>query len=198
MGFEGGQTPLYLRMRKEPGPPRGHKKVEYRLISMDMLNRLESNTTIDGKTLLAMGIMTRRNKKVKLYKVLANGVLNVTGLTVKAHAFSATARAMIEAQNGTCVLLSKTKQLSREDLIKRAFDWLHGPTLEEIVDKLPAKGSNTTVKPGKKKRLSRKYLRLVRNYMKRDKENAKIRKLVEENDTRQLNLYFKDLTFHDQ
>lgn len=185
-------------MRKEPGPPRGHKKLEYRLITMDMLNRLEPNTTIDGKTLQEMGIITRRNKKVKLYKVLSNGVLNVTGLIVQAHGFSATARASIEAMNGTCVLLSKTKFLSQDEMIRRAYDWLKGPSLEEIVEKLPAKGSNATVKPGKKKRLSRKHLRLVRNYMKRDKENAKIRKMVEENNTRELNLYFKDVMFHDQ
>jgi len=53
------------------------------------------------------------NDKFKLKKVVSSpGGLTVKGLTVRAHAFTESAKAAIEEQGGTCVLLSPTTMLA--------------------------------------------------------------------------------------
>ena len=48
-------------------------------------------------------------RRFKLKKVVGGGdALTAKGLTVKAHAFTASARAAIEGNGGTCVVLPKT------------------------------------------------------------------------------------------
>ena len=47
-------------------------------------------------------------RRFKLKKVVGGGALTAKGLTVKAHAFTSTARAAIEGNGGTCVVLPKT------------------------------------------------------------------------------------------
>jgi len=44
----------------------------------------------------------------KIHKVVGGGDLTAKGLTVKAHAFTASAKEAIEANGGNCVVLSKT------------------------------------------------------------------------------------------
>ena len=46
--------------------------------------------------------------KLKIHKVVGGGDLTAKKLTVKAHAFTASAREAIEAAGGSCVVLSKT------------------------------------------------------------------------------------------
>ena len=110
-GFEGGQTPLYRRLPKFQGSPqKGHTKTVYNLVKLNMLNEMGENAEVDCSTLYELGVMTKPNKGRKLYKVVGGGEdLVMKGLTVKAHAFTKTTRAAIEANNGTCIVMSPTR-----------------------------------------------------------------------------------------
>ncbi|HEX6201312.1 MAG TPA: 50S ribosomal protein L15 [Thermoanaerobaculia bacterium] len=92
-GFEGGQMPLVRRV-----PKRGFTnvfRVEYAVINVGDLAGFEGDATPD--TLADAGLV-RRGRPLK---VLGDGEVG-GALTVKAHAFSASARAKIEAAGGTC------------------------------------------------------------------------------------------------
>ncbi|MFA8299437.1 MAG: 50S ribosomal protein L15 [Hyphomicrobiales bacterium] len=96
MGFEGGQMPLYRRV-----PKFGFKNInrkEYRGINIDALQALaekKSLSVIDPQVLIDNGLVSKRD----LVKILGRGELKVK-LEVKAHAFSSSAVAAIEAQGG--------------------------------------------------------------------------------------------------
>ncbi len=99
--FEGGQMPLLRRL-----PKRGFKNVNdktYSVVSLSTLNRFEDGAVVDPCALLSMGIVKQpENAGIK---VLANGTLERKSLTVKANAFSAAAKAAIEAAGGTVEVL---------------------------------------------------------------------------------------------
>jgi len=99
-GFEGGQMPLVRRV-----PKRGFTNIfrtEYAVINLDDLAALATGGEITPESLADAGLVRRG----KLLKVLGDGEL--TGaLTVKAHAFSKSARQKIEAAGGTCEELQK-------------------------------------------------------------------------------------------
>lgn len=96
-GFEGGQTPLYRRL-----PKLKHftlvNQIQYTIVNVDDLSALPANTEVTIAMLMAAGIVTTNDGPLK---VLGTGEVNVP-LTVKAAAFSASARAKIEAAKGTC------------------------------------------------------------------------------------------------
>lgn len=104
-GFEGGQMPLYRRI-----PKFGFKnpeRVTYKPINLDTLQKLADEkklTSIDIETLQKNGLI---GKKV-LVKILNRGDLTAT-LEVKAHAFSASAKAAIEEKGGQAVIIEDTK-----------------------------------------------------------------------------------------
>ncbi|MEZ5081958.1 MAG: 50S ribosomal protein L15 [Bacteroidales bacterium] len=95
-GFEGGQMPLYRRV-----PKFGFKninRVEYRGINIDALQKLADEkklTSIDVETLVNNGLASKKD----LVKILGRGELTLK-LEVKAHGFSKSAIAAIEAQGG--------------------------------------------------------------------------------------------------
>ena len=95
-GFEGGQTPLTRRLPKFgfTNPTR----VEYKGINLDAIQSLATAkglTEIDPAVLRANGLIAKNDK----LKVLGRG--EVTGaISVTAHAFSASAKAAIEAKGG--------------------------------------------------------------------------------------------------
>lgn len=95
-GFEGGQMPLYRRV-----PKFGFKninRVEYRGINIDVLQKLADEfkiSAIDVNFLIEKGLANKKD----LVKILGRGELNAK-LEVKAHAFSKTAVAVIEAKGG--------------------------------------------------------------------------------------------------
>jgi large subunit ribosomal protein L15 len=94
---EGGQTPLIRRI-----PKRGFKsleRVEYQVINVRDLARVEGDVTIDA--LKAAGIIGSIHRPVK---VLGEGDV-ARAATVSAHAFSKSARAKIEAAGGTVNVL---------------------------------------------------------------------------------------------
>ena len=93
-GFEGGQMPLYRRL-----PKRGFKcpsSKEIVAINVSALNVFEDGAEVSVATLLETGIVSNPKDGVK---ILGNGELTKK-LTVKAHAFSASAVEKIEALGG--------------------------------------------------------------------------------------------------
>lgn len=110
-GFEGGQTPLYRRIPKYVGRPMGpgHKRTEYALIKPQFLNQCSEGTIVTFAGLKEAGIMTKQKKKI--YKVIGGEDVTVTGLTVRAHAFTTSAVDAIERAKGKCILISPTTGL---------------------------------------------------------------------------------------
>jgi large subunit ribosomal protein L15 len=100
-GFEGGQMPLQRRV-----PKFGFKnisRVEYHGINLDVLQGLAEKkklSSIDVDTLVNNGLASKKER----VKILGRGELK-SKLDVKAHAFSASAKAAIEAQGGTTSIL---------------------------------------------------------------------------------------------
>ena len=93
-GFEGGQTPLFMRL-----PKRGFtnfNKLEYAIVNLDQLNTFEAGTVVCPKVLKEAGLI---KKELDGVKVLGNGTLE-KAITVKAHKFSKSALAAIEAAGG--------------------------------------------------------------------------------------------------
>ncbi|MCA9821670.1 MAG: 50S ribosomal protein L15 [Dehalococcoidia bacterium] len=94
--FEGGQLPLVRRLGKLRGF-NNKWRVEYQPINVATLGRFDAGTEVTPELLRKQGIVRNLNTPVK---ILGNGDLS-TKLDVKAHAFSASARAKIEAAGGT-------------------------------------------------------------------------------------------------
>ena len=93
-GFEGGQTRLARRI-----PKRGFNNIfatKYTAINVSDLEKFVDGTVVDTELLKAAGIIKKENDGVK---VLGNGELTKK-LTVKATAFSATAKEKIEKAGG--------------------------------------------------------------------------------------------------
>lgn len=94
-GYEGGQMPILRRL-----PKRGFRnpfRTEYAVVNLAALARFEAGAVVDPVALVAAGLGGKAGTPIK---ILGNGALD-RRLTVKAHAFSASARAAIEAQGGT-------------------------------------------------------------------------------------------------
>ena len=107
-GFEGGQMPIHMRMRKLRGPhmkksmPFEPFRTHTQPVNIASLQeRFEAGAEVTPELLRAKGLATRKDVPVK---VLAKGALTIA-LTVHAHAFSAGARERIEAAGGTCQVI---------------------------------------------------------------------------------------------
>jgi large subunit ribosomal protein L15 len=103
-GFEGGQMPIHMRMRKLRGPhmkksmPFEPFRTRTQPVSLtDLEARFEAGAEVTPQTLAARGLAKRKNVAVK---ILGGGELT-KALTVHAHGFSKSARAAIEAAGGT-------------------------------------------------------------------------------------------------
>jgi large subunit ribosomal protein L15 len=99
-GFEGGQMPLYRRVPKLKHFPLVNP-TEFTIINVGKLADLPAGSTVDLDSLVKDGIVTSPKHPLK---VLGQGELS-TKLTVRAAAFTAGARAKIEAAGGTCEIL---------------------------------------------------------------------------------------------
>ncbi|MEI6379855.1 MAG: 50S ribosomal protein L15 [Cyanobacteriota bacterium ELA615] len=99
-GFEGGQMPLYRRLPKLKNFPLVNHK-EFTIINVGRLAELPSESEVTMEFLMEKGIVTTNDGPLK---ILGNGEISVA-LKVKAAAFSAGAKAKIEAAGGTCELL---------------------------------------------------------------------------------------------
>jgi large subunit ribosomal protein L15 len=98
-GFEGGQMPLIRRIPKLKGF-KNPNRVEYAPVNVEILAKYFDGD-VTPEALYAHGLA---HKGAKI-KVLARGELDKK-LTVRAHAFSKSAREKIEAAGGTAEVLS--------------------------------------------------------------------------------------------
>ena len=94
-GFEGGQTPLHRRTPKAKGF-KNPFRVEYHVVNLDTLEGFDAGSEVNPASLRARGLVAKRG----LVKVLGRGELSKS-LTVKAHAFSGSARQAIESAGGS-------------------------------------------------------------------------------------------------
>lgn len=94
--FEGGQLPLVRKLGKLRGF-NNKWRVEYQPVNVATLARFDAGTEVTPDLLVSEGILRNLHNPVK---ILGNGDL-ATKLDVKAHAFSASARAKIEAAGGS-------------------------------------------------------------------------------------------------
>lgn len=103
-GYEGGQNPIHMRMRKLRGP---HKKQSMPFENFrtktqpvnlsDLEKRFDSGAEVTPQALKEKGLAKRSDP----VKVLARGEIKKK-LEVHAHAFSAAAKEKIEAAGGSC------------------------------------------------------------------------------------------------
>jgi len=107
-GFEGGQMPIHMRMRKLRGPhmkksmPFERFRTHTQPVNLrDLEKRFDDGAEVTPAALVERGLATRKGVPVK---ILAQGELSKK-LTVHAHGFSSTARERIEGAGGTCTLL---------------------------------------------------------------------------------------------
>ncbi len=99
-GFEGGQTPLAMRLPKLKGF-RNPNKEEFALVNVGALAVFDAGSEVSPESLRERGMIRHRGR----VKVLAEGELD-RALTVKAHKFSAAAKSKIEAAGGTAEVIS--------------------------------------------------------------------------------------------
>lgn len=98
-GFEGGQMPLQRRI-----PKRGFKnrfKIEYAIINLADINKIEGVDTITPEILFEKGIIKDLKNGLK---ILGVGEI-LRPLTIQADAFSASALAKISAAGGKAEVL---------------------------------------------------------------------------------------------
>jgi large subunit ribosomal protein L15 len=107
-GFEGGQMPIHMRMRKLRGPhmkksmPFENFRTHTQPVNLrDLEARFDDGAEVTPETLNKSGLATRKGVPVK---ILGQGELGKK-LTVHAHGFSKTAREKIEAAGGACTIL---------------------------------------------------------------------------------------------
>jgi large subunit ribosomal protein L15 len=107
-GYEGGQTPLHMRMRKLRGPhmkksmPFEPFRTHTQPVNLADLNRFEDGAEVTPEILRSSGLATRKQVPVK---ILGRGGLERKNLVVSAHGFSAKAREAIEGAGGTCTVV---------------------------------------------------------------------------------------------
>jgi large subunit ribosomal protein L15 len=104
IGFEGGQMPLIRRI-----PKRGFNNTRhgttYIPVNLADLNEFEDGAKVDETALRSVGLVNGRGDGVK---ILGSGELT-RKLTVSANAFSASAKAKIEAKGGSCEVIPLRK-----------------------------------------------------------------------------------------
>jgi large subunit ribosomal protein L15 len=101
--FEGGQTPLHMRIPKLRGF-KNRFRVEFVAVNVDVLEGAAVDGKVSVETLAAKGLV-RQGSRIK---VLADGELSKP-LQVHAHAASATAKKKIEAAGGSLVIVAMEK-----------------------------------------------------------------------------------------
>jgi large subunit ribosomal protein L15 len=104
IGYEGGQNPIHMRMRKLRGPhmkksmPFENFRTKSQPINLaDLEERFDADAEVTPETLKEKGLAKRSDP----VKILARGEISKK-LTVHAHGFSAAAKEQIEAAGGSC------------------------------------------------------------------------------------------------
>jgi large subunit ribosomal protein L15 len=100
-GFEGGQMPLQRRI-----PKFGFKNIsrkEFHGVNLDLIQKLIDNkklSSIDTNVIIENGLAGKNDR----IKILGRGELK-SKVDIKAHAFSASAKAAIEAKGGSATTI---------------------------------------------------------------------------------------------
>jgi large subunit ribosomal protein L15 len=102
IGFEGGQMPLIRRIPKR-GFNNARFTTQYVAVNVGDLNKFDDGAKVDEVALRAVGLANGRADGVK---ILGEGELSKK-LKVSASAFSASAKAKIEAKGGTCEVVTR-------------------------------------------------------------------------------------------
>src|ERR671935_2301804 len=112
-GFEGGQSPIYMRLGKQRGPysadamPIGPHRTSTAPVNVSTLDqRFDAGAEVTPEALVEKGVL--KNTKTDV-KILGKGDLTKK-LSVTAHAVSATAREKIESAGGSVALLREPKE----------------------------------------------------------------------------------------
>ena len=95
-GFEGGQMPLYRRLRKR-GFNNSVFAKQYAEVNVEQLNRFEDGATVDPVALIEAGILKNVRDGIR---ILGNGTLETKNLTVIANGFTKAAEEKITAAGG--------------------------------------------------------------------------------------------------
>ena len=107
LGYEGGQTPIHMRMRKLRGPhmkksmPFEMFRTSTQPVNVSELNIFKEGDVVTPELLRENGLATKKSVPVK---ILARGELKKK-LTIRAHGFSASAKEKIEAVGGTAEVI---------------------------------------------------------------------------------------------
>ena len=106
-GYEGGQNPIHMRMRKLRGPQmkKSMPFERFRTVTQpvnvsELEARFDAGAEVTPESLRAAGLATRRDP----VKILGRGEISIK-LTVRAHGFSASAKEKIEAAGGSAELI---------------------------------------------------------------------------------------------
>ena len=99
-GFEGGQTPLIRRLPKVGF--HNPFSVNVAVVNVGSLAKFDAGSVVDPKTLIEAGLIRNRFDALK---ILGQGTLD-KALTVRAHAFSANAKTLIENAGGKAELIN--------------------------------------------------------------------------------------------
>jgi large subunit ribosomal protein L15 len=115
-GYQGGQIPIHMRMRKLRGPhmkksmPFEPFRTRSQGVNLSDLNRFDDGAEVTPDGLRERGLAKRKRIPVK---ILAGGELERKGLKVSAHAFSSKAKESIEAAGGSCTVLERATPESK-------------------------------------------------------------------------------------
>jgi len=109
VNFEGGQMPIHMRLGKLRGPTKKMSmpfepfRTHTQPVNLsDLEDRFDAGAEVTVDALREKGLAKRKGVPVK---ILGKGELS-KGLTVHAHAFSASARERIEAAGGTAQIIT--------------------------------------------------------------------------------------------
>jgi large subunit ribosomal protein L15 len=112
-GFEGGQTPIYMRLGKQRGPysadamPMGPHRTSTQPVNVAALEeRFDAGAEVTPESLVEKGLI--RNTRIDV-KLLGQGELTKS-LSITVHAASASAREKVEAAGGSLTLLREPKE----------------------------------------------------------------------------------------
>lgn len=99
-GFEGGQMPLHRRIPKRGFTPLD--RVEYQVVNLGALGIVEGDE-VTPETLVRHGLIGSASAPLK---ILGDGEVE-RAFTVRAHAFSGSAREKIEGAGGTVTVIDR-------------------------------------------------------------------------------------------
>ena len=106
--YEGGQMPLHMRLPKLRGPlaktamPIGPFRTHMTPVNLSRLAEFDKSEVVSPDSLLEKGIIKKADERVK---ILGSGELSQP-LTIRAHGFSASALAKIQAAGGTAEVIA--------------------------------------------------------------------------------------------